>query len=194
MNDFSAAYLRFDASVTLHSASVCYPAREVAAAIARGRHVRWRSRRLSERPEVAETLAPWSDLRWRWREDDREMTITFTVASGADRAPDAPWRASEVVARCHYADFIELALGLSRRLPALTIHCEDDGERDVRGFIEEVARARLAPALTSADTATRERAEEAEARYLALLAEAPARVDPRAAWEAAPYTVLAADA
>ncbi|MDE3230789.1 MAG: hypothetical protein KGO05_13000, partial [Chloroflexota bacterium] len=171
MDDFSAAHLRFDASVTLHAASASYPAREVAAAIARGRHVRWRSRRPPERPELAETLAPWSDLRWRWREDDREMTIGFSVASDADRAPDATWRASEVGARCHYADFIELALALSRRFPTLTIRSEDGVERDIRGFIAEVAQTRLAPALASADAATRERAEEAETRYLALLAE-----------------------
>lgn len=191
MDDFSAAHLRFDACVTLHSASTSYPAREVAAAIARGRHVRGFPRHPRERHDLASI--PWSDLRWRWREGDREMVITFAAPLGAERMPTAIWRASEVLAHCLYADFIALALGLARRLPALTIRCEDGQERDTRAFITEVAQARLAPALASADAATRERAEAEAARYAALLAEAPAPVDPRAAWGVAPFTELASD-
>lgn len=67
MDDFSATYLCLDATVTLCATSVAlagaetagkYPAREVAAAIARARHIRWASRRPPERPDPSQPLAP----------------------------------------------------------------------------------------------------------------------------------------
>lgn len=202
MDDFSATYLCLDATVTLCATSVAlagaetagkYPAREVAAAIARARHIRWASRRPPERPDPSQPLAPWSDLRWRWREDDREMVIGFRVAEGAERDAEALWRASEVNARCHYADFVALALTLSRRFLALGIRCEDGRVYTVREYIAEVALARLAPALASDDGVTRERAQAEADRYAELLASAPAWVEPDVAWAAAPFTILYSD-
>lgn len=205
MDDFAAAYLCCDTTVTLapgpYSAMgmlPAYPAREVAAAIARVRGIRGVSRRPTEAAESDER-AQWNDRRWRWSEGDREIIIGFSVRShDADRAPgnEAIWAGSPLTARCDYEDVARLALRLSRRFPALHLLLTDGCACSPGDFITSVAQARLAPALASADPAIRERAEVVQARYAELLASAPPPADAAtiaAVLAAAPFSVLYED-
>lgn len=204
MDEFAAAYLRIDTTLTLLPGSLAsggpdalaaYPAREVAAAIARARNVRWFSRRPSEPGRPAGGRPEWREMRWRWREDDREMVIGFSARpSSADDSTEAVWAGSPITARCLYEDVARLAQALARRLPALRLRLDDGRSYTPSGFVEDVALARLAPALASDNAATRERAQEAQAVYTALLAAAPHSADPDAAFTAAPFTTLYEDA
>ncbi len=206
MDEFDATYLRYDATLTLAPASyacaepdrlAAYPAREVAAAIARARGVRGVSRRPpAHEPGQGDERATWPDRRWRWREGDRQIEIAFSVSpAAAPAAPDDSWGGSTLVARCHYADVARLALTLARRFPALRLLLGDDQRAcSPSEFIASLALARLAPALASDDPATHERACATQALYAELLAGAPQPADPAAAFAAAPFTTLYEDA
>ncbi len=157
MDEFAAAYLQCDAALTFTpgpaasggpESLVAYPAREVAAAIARARHIRWYSRK-PPTPERAGAWDSWSELRWRWREDDREMIIGFNAHPGGVADAAAIWVGSPVEARCHYADVARLALTLARRFPALRLRLGDGADYAPADFLTVVAQARLAPALAS---------------------------------------------
>lgn len=199
MDEFAAAYLRYDATLTLTPGPVAsagpeslaaYPAREVATAIARARSVRWFSRRLPDAPSTV-SLVDWEALRWRWREDDRELVLGFSARlTGAE----AVWTGSPVVAHCNYEDVARLAVALGRRFPALRLLLEDGHAYTPADFIASVAQARLAPALASDDLDTRERAFAAQAVYAELLDSVARPVDPLAAFAAAPFTTLYEDA
>ncbi len=201
MDEFAAAYLQFDAALTLTpgpaasggpESLAAYPAREVAAAIARARHIRWYSRK-PPAPEQTGAWDAWSELRWRWREDDREMVIGFSVRPSDMPGAAAIWAESPIEARCHYTDVARLALTLARRFPALRLRLGEGADYTPAEFLTSVAQARLAPALTSADYAIREQAEAARALYAGLLASAPQSVDADVAFAAAPFTILYAD-
>lgn len=205
MDEFTAAYLRLDARLTLLPAPVAsagpetlaaYPAREVAAALMRARGVRgFPHKPTPSRPTAA--LALWDDLRWRWREDDREIVIGFSVRPDAPRGPDdaeAPiWAGSPLSAQCLYEDVARLTLTLQRRFPLLRLRRDTGQDYTPAQFVEAVALARLAPALASDDAATRDRAAEAQALYADLLASAPRHAPAEEALAAAPFTILAAD-
>lgn len=202
MDDFTDAYLRFDATLALvpgplaslgPDTSPAYPAGEVAAAISHLRSVRGVSRR-PPRDEQGAIRANWNELRWRWREADREIIIGFIVRHAS--APDATdiWAGSPLSVHCLYEDVARLALALARRLPALRLCLDDQPLCTPRDFIESVALARLAPALASADATTHERALAAQRVYTDLLAIAPQPPILADALAAAPFTTLFEDA
>lgn len=192
METFAEDYLRCDVVLTLApaSASTAYPAQEVAAAIGRLRGVRGASRR----PDTAaDSRAAWDARRWRWLEDSRQISIGFSVRPAATPDSAAIWDESPLEARCDYADVARLTLALWRRLPALRLRLPDQRMYTASAFIDEVARARLAPALASDAPALRELALAADAIYAELLASAPPSVDAAAAFAVAPFTIVYED-
>lgn len=205
MDDFAAAYLRCDATLTLEPGPFAateprrlamYPAREIAAAIARVRGVRGVSRRPATLAQ-GDALAQWDDRRWRWSEDGREIIIGFGVHPDQRTSDgEAIWAGSPLAARCHYADVVRLTLALTLRFPAMRLRLANGRGCSPSDFISSVAQARLAPALVSADPAIRECAEATHALYAELLASVPPPADAitaEAAFAAAPFRVLYED-
>ncbi|HZC07144.1 MAG TPA: RluA family pseudouridine synthase [Ktedonobacterales bacterium] len=210
MDDFTA-YLRMDATLTLVPGPFCadepeqlaaYPAREVAAAIARLRGVRGVSRRppspAHQQLAALDERATWDDRRWRWSEGDREIIIGFRVVpltTADESAPGATltWAGSPLDAHCHYEDAARLALGLARRFPALRVRRDDGGFYAPADILDIDARARLAPAFASDDPAMRQRADETQTRYTELLASVTPPADASAAFAAAPFDPLYED-
>src|SRR6185312_11596079 len=172
------------------------PAREVAAAIARVRGMRGVSRRPTE-PALRDERAAWDERRWRWSEGDRSIIIGFGVHPDAGASDgEAIWAGSPLTTRCYYADVARVALALTLRFPAMRLHLADGRACAPADFITAVAQARLAPALVSADLATRERAEATQAVYAELLASVPPPADAataEAAFAVAPFSVLYED-
>ncbi len=167
-----------------------YPAREVAAAIARLRGVRGASRRPQE---PLDPIDAWNARLWRWREDDRMVTIGFHVRRGD--APDSAdiWDGSPLDARCHYEDVARLVFALERRFPALTLRLADGRILTTRDFVAGLAIERLAPALMSGDPALRAQAQTVQATYQHLLADAPQPADAEALRAAADLAILYED-
>lgn len=213
MDEFANAYLRCDAEMTLvpgrlsppespggsaPDSTPVYPANEVAAALSRLRGVRGPTRRSPRMqrdihsPHRAQT--PWSELQWRWHEADRDILIGLTTCpDDTTEGADALWAGSPLTAHCLYEDVGRLALAFTRRFPSARLRLDDGQAHTVAAFIEQVALARLTPALASDDSAIRAQALASQAAYAELLASAPKPLTLAEALAAAPFTTLYED-
>lgn len=198
MDDMIAPYLRCPDTLRLEPTAragsdtvAAYPAREVAAAIARLRGVRGASRRPQEPLDPTEA---WNARLWRWREDDRMVTIGFHVRHGDSPDMADMWDGSPLGANCYYEDVARLAFALERRFPAVALRLADGRALTTRAFVAEVAMERLAPALMSDDSALRAQAQTVQTTYQQLLADAPLPADAEALRAAADLAILYEDA
>lgn len=194
MEDVIAPYVRCYDTLTLEptiragsDAVAAYPAREVAAAIARLRGVRGASRRPQD---VVDPTDVWNARLWRWREADRMVTIGFHAHRGNSPSASDIWDGSLLDARCYYEDVARLTSALERRFPALTLRLADGRLMTTCAFVTDVAMASLAPALMSDDPAIQAQAQTVQATYEQLLADAPQPADAAAVRAAADLAIL----